>query len=356
MPTISVIIPAYNSAATIIAALESIRLQTVQPDEVIVVNDASTDDTVQVVERYLREQIQDGSESAVGDQVASSPAGRVSCPPLKVSSAGWFSTVRLLQMQKNGGPAAARNRGMAEARSEWIAFLDADDVWLPDKIERQSRILSVTGGAVLVCGATVPLETEGLVTGRTETAAESGSLGVQSDAVALSLSQFRVCNPVATSTVLVNKKAAACLGGFDEQFRGPEDYDLWMRLAAKGTLIRMPDRLACYREVADGLSLNHRKFLPQVLRVVDKAYGPGGALHGGPGRRQARAYQFLAAAWSAAAQHEIALAYGLYLRSLLQWPGRFSLATHLGGARRRLAVSIARSTVECWVRQPTRRR
>ena len=98
-PKISVIMPAYKAAATIAAALRSIRDQTVRVHEVIVVDDGSPDDTAELVARD-------------------------------------FSEVRLLR-QPNAGPAVARNNGAQAATGDWLAFLDADDVWLADKLERQ---------------------------------------------------------------------------------------------------------------------------------------------------------------------------------------------------------------------------
>ena len=97
--TVSVVIPAYNAAATIAAAIESVLAQTRLPEEIIVVDDGSNDETSAVVERF---------------------------GPI----------VRLLR-QANAGCGQARNSGAREARGTWLAFLDADDLWLPTKLERQ---------------------------------------------------------------------------------------------------------------------------------------------------------------------------------------------------------------------------
>src|SRR5689334_21096641 len=95
--TISVVVPAYNAARTLPATAASIRAQTLQPLEVIVVDDGSADDTVAV-------------------------AHALGLPGLRVVS------------QANAGHAAARNTGVAEARGRYVAFVDADDLWLPDKL------------------------------------------------------------------------------------------------------------------------------------------------------------------------------------------------------------------------------
>jgi len=102
--TISVVIPAYNSAKYIRRAIDSVLAQTRRPDEIIVADDGSTDDTAGVVETY-------GSD------------------------------VQLIH-QENAGASAARNAGINAATSEWIAFLDSDDEWLPEKLQLQSELLS----------------------------------------------------------------------------------------------------------------------------------------------------------------------------------------------------------------------
>ncbi len=101
--TIAVVIPAYNAAGYIRRAIDSVLAQTRRPDEIIVVDDGSTDDTATVVQSY-------------------------------------GSGVRLIR-QANAGASAARNTGINAATSEWIAFLDGDDEWLPEKLQLQSELL-----------------------------------------------------------------------------------------------------------------------------------------------------------------------------------------------------------------------
>src|SRR5436190_1570422 len=99
MPQVSVIVPAFNAGRTISAALASVFAQTYRDFEVIVVDDGSTDDTAARIAEW-------------GDRV-------------------------LYVRQPNGGPARARNTGIGRSRGRLVAFLDADDVWLPEKLERQ---------------------------------------------------------------------------------------------------------------------------------------------------------------------------------------------------------------------------
>lgn len=102
MATVSVVIPAFNAESFLGEALDSVLGQTARPTEVIVVDDGSTDGTRALVRRYS-------------------------------------DAVRLVT-QDNGGAARARNVGARQATGEWLAFLDADDVWLPEKLEKQLRL------------------------------------------------------------------------------------------------------------------------------------------------------------------------------------------------------------------------
>lgn len=105
-PNISVVIPAYNRAKTIRYCLDSVLAQTVSPLEVIVVDDCSTDETVEIVKSYND------------------------------------TRVRCVVLDKNSGAQAARNRGIKEAKGDWVAFQDSDDEWRPNKLEKQVKALS----------------------------------------------------------------------------------------------------------------------------------------------------------------------------------------------------------------------
>ena len=119
MPTISVVIPAYNAASTLSKAIESVLNQDIQgnPLELIIVDDGSTDRTSEIAAHYVR----------------THP-----------------DRIRLIA-QKNRGPAAARNAGIAAAAGELIAFLDADDQWLPGKLAAQLSVFMQLPEIALVC-------------------------------------------------------------------------------------------------------------------------------------------------------------------------------------------------------------
>jgi len=174
--SVSVVMPAYRAAETIGTALDSVFAQSIRPDEVIVVDDGSPDDVAAIVARGYPE-------------------------------------VRVIR-QENAGPAAARNRGAAEARGTWLAFLDADDRWLPGKLERQFQEADEADVGIIA----------GSILGR-----EAKRLDP-----APGFDDLWERNSVATSSALVRRAAYRAAGGMDTRFRHCEDYHLWMRIAHDG--------------------------------------------------------------------------------------------------------------------------
>jgi hypothetical protein len=323
---VSIVIPAFNAADTIRDALRSVTEQTFRNCEILVVDDGSQDATADIV-------------------------------------TGEFPGIRLLR-QPNAGPAAARNRGIAESRGEWLAFLDADDVWFPWKLEWQLQCAGRYPDVNIWCGRTVSFDTK--VTPLPEPVAlESRWMnrplmgrvsgprpgrntlpGLQNDVslYALPPEEFAEHNPVATSTVLARTASVREANGFDPRFRGPEDYDLWIRLAAENRMGFADLAMAGYRSRRGSLSTTERTFLPEVLRVLDKAYAPGGGLFGRPGKRWAKGYQMLSASWAAAEDGKTGRAFRLLLNSLLVWPWPYrGRHCRLPWARTKLLVRLVRS-------------
>jgi glycosyltransferase involved in cell wall biosynthesis len=200
----------------------------------------------------------------------------------------------------NGGPAKARNQGLQEAHGDWIAFLDADDLWPKDKLELQLAVAARHPEVGLWCGQTVTFETAqraqvvAAIRFNVATRIDPASIRM------LELDEFAFHNPVATSTVMVRTELLRDCRGFDEQFRGPEDYDLWMRILkqSKGALVETA--FAWYEQRQGSLSMDDRTFLPQVLRVLGKAFAPGGVFYRrNLLRRRAFANQYWNASWMA---------------------------------------------------------
>jgi glycosyltransferase involved in cell wall biosynthesis len=188
-PTVSVVMPAFDAAACIGRAVDSVLAQTWAERELLVVDDGSRDGTLAVL-------------------------------------AGYGERVRVLR-QANAGPAAARNHGLRAARGRYVAFLDADDWWLPTKLERQVALLEARAELGFCSTATQVVTADGAPAGHWPCCADDGApllerLFVQGAAVSGS-----------TSGVLARAALLREVGGFDEALRGFEDPDLWLRLAAR---------------------------------------------------------------------------------------------------------------------------
>ncbi len=323
-PTVSVVIPAFNAEDTIGAALDSVAAQRCSVHETIVVDDASRDRTAAVVAEW---------------------SASMSTSPLRPGDLR-AKTVRIIRLASNAGPATARNRGVAAATGQWIAFLDADDAWLPWRLASQFDVARQYPDAALICGGTIPFaQAADGVTADHDVCMQSSATMNRSRPILLDT--LSVHNPVATSTVLVRKDALDAVGGFDERFRGPEDYDLWLRLAARYTLVRLDLPLARYRGSTSGLSMDDRRFLPQVLGVIEKAYGPGGVLSDRKGKRRAQAYQLLSCSWMAIERGAWFRAFTLFARSLSAWPGSLGPSVQLSRVRVKLLRRLCMTALGC---------
>jgi glycosyltransferase involved in cell wall biosynthesis len=200
-PTVSVVIPAYNAARTVRQAVTSALEQSRNDLEVIVVDDGSTDGTADVVRN-------------LGD------------PRLRLVS------------QENSGAAAARNAGTEAASGRWVAFLDADDLWLPTKLETQLGEIESTPGAMAV-QSSVYFVDDRLRVLSVERCSRSRN-GV------LDVLRFRD-TPAAPSTLLVDRQFLQEIGGFDQSLVILEDWDLMIRIARNGGLVNIEEPLAFYR-------------------------------------------------------------------------------------------------------------
>ncbi len=212
-PLVSVVIPTYNRANLIPAAIESVLGQTYKHVELIIVDDGSTDDTQTVLRSY-------------GDKI------------------------RVI-LQQNAGPAIARNRGIAIAKGDIIAFLDSDDQWLPAKLERQVDSLKVAGPEVIcsLCNCTVYYSNGK----KTSTFAIADTIpecdtGVWLNPVEVLLNRFVMFN----QAVAIRREVLERVGYFDETLRFGEDYDLPFRLAMEGPWTIIRDELVAYYEASPG--------------------------------------------------------------------------------------------------------
>lgn len=224
-PAFSVVVPAYQAAATLPAAIASVRAQTDPDHELIVVDDGSSDGSGDVAERL------------------------------------GATVVR----QANAGLPAARNAGVAAARGRWIAFLDSDDLLMPAYLERMRALLE-TGAGLAYCDAWMFDEASGRVYRRS-------AMGPYRPAdppedpegffLALLRGNFVYVAAAASRTVLEE------LGGFDESLRAAEDWEMWMRVAAAGhRAAGTADRLGVYRRSAGQMSSDPQRMKDGKLGAV----------------------------------------------------------------------------------------
>lgn len=217
-PLVTVVVPAYNAAATLDETLLSVRAQTHRNLEILVVDDGSTDGTAEVAAAHVRAD----------------------------------PRVRLIG-QANAGVAAARNLGVAQARGELVAPIDADDLWRADKIERQLAALQAGGEAVaLVYTWFASIDARGFViSARSRPSAEGDVLA------ALARRNF-VGNG---SSALIRRSAILEVGGYDPSLRarngeGCEDWKLYFEIAERRRFAVVSDYLTGYRRLPGAMSTN----------------------------------------------------------------------------------------------------
>jgi glycosyltransferase involved in cell wall biosynthesis len=207
-PRVSVVIPAYNAAPFLRETLDSVMSQTCRDFEVVVVDDGSIDDTAGIAESY-------------------------------------GARVRVIRTP-NRGVARARNTGIEEAKGEFVAFLDSDDLWRPDKLARQ---LAVVGAeSRFVYSDTVSFGIEAMADLRMSDGKKIPSGDI--------LGALVEDNFIATSTVLLDRRIALQAGGFNADLAVGEDWYLWLQVArlTRGTFV--PEPLVQYRVRRGSLGSN----------------------------------------------------------------------------------------------------
>ena len=228
MPTISVVIPAYNSEKTIKETIDSVLNQTYSDLELIVVNDGSTDATLDVI--------------------------------LTIDD----SRVKVFSHPNSGAP-VSRNRGLTESKGEYISFLDADDLWTPEKLDTQLNALFRNPNAALAYSWT----------DRINEGSQFVCHGSQFSFTGYVLPQLLLTDIVGNgSNPLIRKLALEKVGGFDEQLPNAQDWDLWLRLAAHHEFTVVPSVHVLYRVTAN--SMSSPKYVLRMeaasLRVLERAF------------------------------------------------------------------------------------
>lgn len=202
MSVVSVILPAYNAETTILETIQSIQKQTFADFELIVINDGSTDRTLELL-------------STIED------------PRLRVFS------------YENGGLPVARNRGIVRAAGEYITFIDADDLWTPDKLELQLAALQQCPEAGVAYSWTAFINEKGkLLYARKP-------LVIEGNVLPKLLVENFICSG---SNILVRKQFIDVAGKFEPSLKSVEDWDYYLRLAAQCPFVLVPKYQILYRQ------------------------------------------------------------------------------------------------------------
>ena len=241
-PRVAAVIPCYNSARHIGETLGSILSQTYQPIDVIVVNDGSTDDF-------------DGAIAPFRDRIT-------------------------VIEQPNSGQAAARNRALAAVEATYVAFLDADDRWHPEKIAKQVAWLEAHPECGLVHTVAALIDTQGRAV-RESPLLPPPAHRASGDCLLALLS----ANAIVISSVMV-RKTLLDQESFGVGLCGVEDWDMWVRLAARTRFARIDEPLTDYRVHETNFSSDGRVMSRATVRLMD---GVLARENDGPARRAAMA-------------------------------------------------------------------
>lgn len=225
MPKVSVVIPAYNAMTYLPETVESVWRQTFNDFEVLIIDDGSSDQ--------------------IGEW-----ASLITDPRLKLIS------------QENQGLSGARNTGIAKAQGEYIAFLDADDVWEPTKLEKQVRCLEDNPAVGLAYSWTAYIDEKGKSTGRVMTADAEGDVW----------RQIIERNIIDCPSVVVRRCCFETVGVFDRNLRSIEDWDMWIRIASRYPFAVIKEPLVNYRHHASNMSKNWQVMEKSFRLVIEKAF------------------------------------------------------------------------------------
>lgn len=222
---VSVIIPTYNTAGYIASALNSVFAQTFKNFEIIVVNDGSPD-----------------------------------TPALEVALQPYRSRIRYIS-QENRGPSGARNTAIRTARGKYVAFLDSDDIWLPQHLAKQVEALEKNSLGLIYANG---VQLKGDIPVGVSFANTPQSLPVDFDAL------LRERSTVSTSSAVASRQAILEVGLFDEHFKRCEDYDLWLRLARSGVRMTFRREVQIYHRLGNGLASNQELMKQALIEVYKK--------------------------------------------------------------------------------------
>ena len=272
-PFVSVVIPNYNYARYVSQAIDSVLAQTYRHHEVIVINNGSTDNSAEVLRGY-------------GDRIR------------------WID-------QENRGQSGARNRGIEESRGELIAFLDADDAWLPAKLERQiaclrdARIGLVYSSCIDTDASLKPLRVR---------------LGTRGGSILRDMALSQITIIAGESTALVRRDCFERVGMFDLQLSLSAGWDMWRRIATHYKVGVVSDPLVFYRQHGTNMHRNVDLMEHDKLYSLAKMFDDPAAADVQPLRKQsyANVYLALCGSYLYAGQWQKSASYAI--KSVITWP------------------------------------
>ena len=227
MANVSVVIPTYQCGRFVSQSIDSVLGQTFKNFEIIIVDDGSTDHTQEILNNYSN-----------------------------------MNNIKIIR-QSNQGPSAARNLGIRMSTGEYIAFLDADDIWLPNKLEKQIEYLEKHPKVDLIyCDSYLFNE---------KSTMQKTFFDISQPFSGKVLNKLFLSDFIPLLTVVVRRSIFNSVGFFDETINGPEDYDLWLRISRTKTIDFIHEPLAKYR-VTSGLTSEQKiKRLKNEINVKEKA-------------------------------------------------------------------------------------
>jgi glycosyltransferase involved in cell wall biosynthesis len=275
-PQVSVIIPTYNYARYLPRSIESVLAQTYQDFELIVVDDGSTDETASVMDAYTKK---------------------------------YPERLRYIR-QNNSGPNAARNNGIDSARGEYIALLDADDEWLPEKLEKQvSYALTIPKCGIIGCGLR-------WVTDEGTVIYESSGIPTPPRNELIRHLKIKYFDFGSASGVLIRRECFDVVGKFDESLRGSEDRDMWLRIAYHFDIVNLRDILVIMHYHHANCHKNIGMMLKNKFQFIDKHLVSDSFFF----RQRAICYAYLDAAREALDSSQYMNAFIYSLRAICNFP------------------------------------
>jgi len=229
MPKVSIILPTYQRIHFLPRAIESVRAQTFPEWELLIVDNGSTDGTEALVQQF---QERDGR-------------------------------IRSLKEERKGA-SHARNSGLQEARGEFIAFLDDDDEWLPEKLSRQIHFFESHADIELLYTQSYMKDARGILIGQKP-----------SGKPALSFMELLEGDSIPLLTVLLRRRCLEKVGGFDATLKTAQDYDLWLRIAKEFPIGFLPEPLAIYHRHGANMSTQPLRRYQATIAIFNKLFKGG---------------------------------------------------------------------------------